>query len=285
MNNDSLVKKQSLLKTIVIVIAAILLLIVAQLIASLPFIGLAQLGYRTPQNIADVLIPILYALVTITSVWFICNKILKSNLSEYRISNFKIRKEGVFLAFLLPIVVILLFTLLVPGNLVVEKINGNGWITLFTGFLETGIVAAIVEEILFRGLILRTLENYSSKITAAIISAFAFGAVHVLTAGLPLLDTVLAIIGIMCSGVFFALVAQNTNSIWTGVLIHCVWNTIDTSVFPVSLHAKDYQVPFNYIMTSKSTLLTGGGYGIEASIICALVFILLTIALVKKKSS
>jgi hypothetical protein len=87
-------------------------------------------------------------------------------------------------------------------------------------------------------------------------------------------------------GIMFSLIVYESNSIWPSAMVHGVWNmimigdilNIGTSHKPGAL--------FSYKLATTSTLITGGAFGVEASIFAIsgyLVVILWTLSLLKKK--
>jgi len=66
-----------------------------------------------------------------------------------------------------------------PETDVYSKLLGQvSWYTLILNLLLAGVLAPIVEETLFRGVIFGSLQAYFGKWTAAVISAVIFSALH-----------------------------------------------------------------------------------------------------------
>lgn len=82
------------------------------------------------------------------------------------------------------------------------------------------------EEVMFRGIVLRGLYR-SFGIWAAILgSSLAFGAIHVLNVFLTgdLRGAVIQAVAAFLSGVFLAAVRLRTGSLWTGIVLHALWD-------------------------------------------------------------
>ncbi len=82
------------------------------------------------------------------------------------------------------------------------------------------LVPAVVEEIMFRGILL-TGYRRTGKIAAIGLSGVLFGIYHV---------TLMTIPSIILLGIAIAFTVQQTNSIYCGILFHFVFNLISTSL-------------------------------------------------------
>jgi len=71
-----------------------------------------------------------------------------------------------------------------PSTDVYSKLLGQAtWYTLILNLLLAGVLAPLVEEMLFRGIIFGGLRTYFGKWTAAVISAAIFSGLHLQTYG------------------------------------------------------------------------------------------------------
>ena len=88
------------------------------------------------------------------------------------------------------------------------------------------IIAPVVEEIVYRGAILRGLEKLKiSPAVALIISSLIFGFIHVLTAG-----DYAQVFPYIFMGLALGFVYQKTKSLVASITIHMLINTISTSL-------------------------------------------------------
>jgi len=94
-------------------------------------------------------------------------------------------------------------------------------------FFAIVIFAPIVEELIFRGCLYRSLSSKMSTNSAMIISALMFGAVHVLAGILTFNLRDIAFILVYGSmGLVFVKVYDNTQNIISCVLVHSLYNAI-----------------------------------------------------------
>ncbi len=91
--------------------------------------------------------------------------------------------------------------------------------------LYASIVAPIVEELIFRKLLLNKLRNYGD-IPAILISAIAFGLFHMNVAQMFYATAL---------GIIFAYVAIRTNTIRYNILLHIMINSIGVIIAPLSM--------------------------------------------------
>lgn len=124
---------------------------------------------------------------------------------------------------------------------------------------------ALLEELMFRGYpFQRLIESIGAPGAILVLSAF-FGAVHL---GNPNAGGIRSwgFFNTLAVGVLFAVAYLRTRSLWLPVGIHFSWNFVLGVVFglPVS-GIKDFAV-IVHATARGSKLLTGGAYGIEASL-------------------
>lgn len=125
-------------------------------------------------------------------------------------------------------------------------------------------VAAVLEEVAFRGILFRLMEERIGTTAALATSAIVFGVVHLSnhgTSGITAVSVTLA--GLMWAGVFVL-----SRNIWVTAAHHCFWNaTIFIAGLPLS-GDEDVraQAPFESVARG-SPLWTGGGFGPEDSLL------------------
>lgn len=107
------------------------------------------------------------------------------------------------------------------------EINRIQDINPFIYVVTVAVLAPIVEEVVFRGVIFRMIREKKSFLLAAVVSGFAFGLIHVLTSILSgnFIDAVyLLLYGAL--GVVFAKAYEDTGSIYASIILHGVYNFI-----------------------------------------------------------
>ena len=91
--------------------------------------------------------------------------------------------------------------------------SAGAWLMVLTG----GVLVPIIEEIAFRGLMLRGHERAAGFGVAALTTTFAFALAH----GVPL-----SVAGILPLAYALARLAQHTGSLWNSVIVHVLNNAL-----------------------------------------------------------
>lgn len=135
------------------------------------------------------------------------------------------------------------------------------WRTIMT----VGFVAGIVEEIIFRGIIYRLVEDIFGSWIAIAFSAVLFGLVHL---GNPNATWQGAIGIALEAGLLFAALYALTRSLWLVMGLHFAWNVVQGPILGIVVSGStDGGAGFlNSTMTGPE-LLSGGVFGLEASML------------------
>ncbi|MBT3153627.1 CPBP family intramembrane metalloprotease [Streptomyces sp. CHD11] len=148
---------------------------------------------------------------------------------------------------------------------------GNG-LSIVASMAAIQVGAAVTEELLFRGLALQALEKMCGSWAALAITAALFGGLHAANPGATLWSSTAIAIE---AGVLLGAAFLWKRSIWFVVGLHFAWNTVLGLIgIPVSGHASEG------LMTTTPTgpdLVTGGEFGLEASIVPVVISVLIAI--------
>lgn len=213
-------------------------------------------------------------LLTYFLFWLYTTKILHLKMSDFGIT-FAIKKWGCIIAVSLPAFVVIVFLLI--GNVSVNHFSFGENLLIVICSLITALKAGILEEMLFRGYIMKLLENRWNKYVAILIPSFLFSLVHI-----PSMVTInvegvlLLIISGTLVGIMFSIVAYIGKSISNSAMIHAVWNFVMvTSILHITTIQDVYGTPiFSIIIPSDNILLTGAGFGVEASCVAIIGYLL-----------
>ena len=135
------------------------------------------------------------------------------------------------------------------------------------GVFYLGLAAGFVEEAVFRGVFLSVLERRFHRWVGIVLPSVLFAALHLIGAQLDLAGAVQLLVSGSLVGILFSLVAVETGSIWCSALMHAVWNMVMVGgILHIGPSAQADAVA-NYVLTGSSTLLTGGSFGVETSVI------------------
>lgn len=141
--------------------------------------------------------------------------------------------------------------------------------------LVVGLGAGIGEEILFRGVLFRIVEEGLGTWWALAISALLFGAMHIANPGATLWSS--AAIAIE-AGLLFGLLYHVTRSLPICMGVHAAWNFAQGTIYgiPVSGSKAD-----GWLISTRSgpDWLSGGVFGAEASVVALMLCTLCSLAL------
>jgi membrane protease YdiL (CAAX protease family) len=146
----------------------------------------------------------------------------------------------------------------------VYRITGPGdATTLVLDLISIGIMPAFMEELLFRGILFRWIEEFGGSWAALVVTSALFGLAHILNPGATWFSSFAVAVeaGLLLGGAYML-----TRSLWMPIGLHAAWNFTQGAIFgvPVSGNAAQGLVRAKL---SGPELLSGGGFGLEASII------------------
>ena len=152
----------------------------------------------------------------------------------------------------------------VAAALGVYRITGPGdTSTLVLELIGTAIVPGFMEELFFRGILFRWLEEFGGSWLALLLTSALFGAAHL---GNPNATAFSAFCIAVEAGVLLGAAYMLTRSLWLPMGLHAAWNFTQGEVFDVPVSGLDEHGLVTAQM-SGPPLLSGGNFGLEGSII------------------
>lgn len=152
-------------------------------------------------------------------------------------------------------------------------VNGTEFVLLsLIGAVFGAFVSAFAQELIFRGVIYRIMEEWLGTWWAVAISAILFGLIHLTSSGATILSTIAITLQ---AGVLLAAAYALTHRLWMAFGIHMAWDFANDGIFGVGVAGQSGQSLHGWFRASLRgpDVLTGGVFGIEASAI-ALVIVL-----------
>ncbi|WP_022900055.1 CPBP family intramembrane glutamic endopeptidase [Humibacter albus] len=152
--------------------------------------------------------------------------------------------------------------------------DGAAGLRALPELIAVTIAGAVTEELMFRGLALQAIERLGGKWIALGITAVLFGLVHGANPGASLWSDVA--IAIEAGGLLGAAFLWR-RSLWLVFALHATWNGLEQAIgIPVSGH-RDPGLAITSV--HGPAWLTGGAFGMEASVITVVISLALTAAL------
>lgn len=243
-------------------LGALVVLVAAQLLA----LGAGELlvSAGLPPAAGNVLAGVLYAALGFGGTALLCTKGLGLSLEACGLGRPFVRPVWAAAAFLMPALVCAVL-LCLPGRWVQGAAEQQAavWCAAVAFF---GFGTGIVEEAVFRGAVMHALEYRWGRLVAVLLPSVLFSAVHIIGAQLSLGSMLQLLAAGTMVGVLFSLTAYESGSIWPGAWMHGIWNIVMVGgVLNIGPQPQDGAL-FNYVLDTRSFLLTGGDFGVEASV-------------------
>ncbi|MET8068027.1 CPBP family intramembrane glutamic endopeptidase, partial [Micromonospora sp. NPDC005313] len=142
-------------------------------------------------------------------------------------------------------------------------VHGLGSVSGAVGIFGLMAAAAVTEELMFRGLLFRLIEERLGTWLSLLLTGVLFGLVHLLNPDASLWGaTAIAIeAGFMLAACYAA-----TRNLWVPIGLHFGWNFAASGVFSVVVSGNGESTGLLDATTSGSTLLSGGDFGPEGSL-------------------
>jgi len=145
------------------------------------------------------------------------------------------------------------------------------------GFAALLLLAdALLEELLFRGVLFRLLEEWTGTWIALTASAALFGLAHAANPGATWFSS-LAIA--LEAGVLLGAAFVVTRNLWFPIGLHCAWNFFEGPVYGSEVSGHQFLTSAVVSHVAGPTLLTGGQFGPEAGLFALVTCLVPAVAL------
>ncbi len=163
----------------------------------------------------------------------------------------------------------ILFSIVIAVLALTHCYSGSfqSWNPLLPG-LAFFLIGALVEELLFRGVLFRLIEKVTGTWIALALSAVLFGAIHIANPHATFFSS-LAIA--LEAGVLLAFAYVLTRSLWFAIGIHWGWNLFEGPIFGTQVSGGQFTATVFHANMRGPTWLTGGSFGPEAGVVALVV--------------
>ena len=259
-------------QTVLMVILAIVVLVISQVLAL--SVGELSVTAGLPVAVGNIFTSILYAGFACLGVSLMCRNILKMQMDVLRITKFQLEPVWVITAILMPVFVLVL-AMAAGGEWESNVFPAGQTLATVTGAVFFyGLATGFVEETIFRGVIMGVLEMRWNKGIAIFVPSVIFGLLHIIGNELSFLSIIQLLIAGSIVGILFSLITYAGGSVWNTAFVHAVWNmAIVGGILHIGSSA-DTGSMFNFVLDSEAFLITGGDFGIEASVISIVIYLL-----------
>lgn len=164
----------------------------------------------------------------------------------------------------------LLFSLVVAAAslLGVYRIIGeNQRPELLLPLFATGIGPGFMEELLFRGILFRWIEEWGGSLVALVVTSALFGVAHILNPGATWFSSFAIAVeaGVLLGGTYML-----TRTLWMPIGLHAAWNFTQGAIFGVPVSGTPATGLFHGQLSGPE-ILSGGSFGLEASVIALVI--------------
>lgn len=140
-------------------------------------------------------------------------------------------------------------------------------------------LVAVSEEIFFRDILFRMINRRWNIWAALVISALIFGGLHIFNDNATLWSSIA--IAIEAGSLLGAAYAYSKN-IWLPIGIHWIWNYTQGNILGFPVSGEDNVTSIITPEISGPQWLTGGSFGAEASVISAVIGLLISLWFIRK---
>jgi uncharacterized protein len=166
----------------------------------------------------------------------------------------------------------------------VYRITGiNGWAAIIPA-LVANVPSGFIQEIIFRGVIFRIIEDRLGAWWALAISAVLFGLIH-LTSAVASVQSVIAIT--LQAGILLGAAYMLTHRLWLPIGIHVAWDLANDGIFGVGSAGLSGESIRGLLQATLSgpVILSGGEAGVEASLVSVVVVLAISVYMIRKAAA
>lgn len=146
----------------------------------------------------------------------------------------------------------------------IYKIDGLNPVSYMLPAIAIPLSSGIFEELLFRGVLFRIVEEWLGSWISLVVSSLVFGLIHLMNPAATLMGAIFISVE---AGILLAAAYMLTRRLWMSMGFHVAWNYTQSGVFSGIVSGGDSQPGLIKPAIDGPTLLTGGTFGVESSVI------------------
>lgn len=144
------------------------------------------------------------------------------------------------------------------------RIEGMNPVTIMLPAIAMALSSGFLEELLFRGVLFRIVEEWLGSWASVVISSVVFGFVHLMNPAATMTGAIFISIE---AGLLLAAAYMLTRRLWLGIGFHISWNYFQSAVFGGVVSGGVAEPGLLKTVITGPDLITGGSFGLEASLI------------------
>lgn len=235
-----------------------------RLILQLLAVGLAAaLGIFATNAIGNPVLTLIIGIASAALVLFVYNWVVRR--TERRVvtetaRRGSLRSVGLGLAIGVGLFVAVIGAIALLGGYHVEGLSPITGLIALIGIMA---VAAVAEELIFRGVLFRLIEQKIGTWVSMAITGLLFGFLHLINPAATIWG---AIAIALEAGVLLVAAYVATRSLWLPIGLHFGWNIAVSGIFGTVVSGADTPVGLLNATMSGPELITGGAFGPEGSV-------------------
>ena len=141
------------------------------------------------------------------------------------------------------------------------------------------LIVGVGEEIVFRGVLFRWIDEKWGFVAALVVSSLFFGFVHIINPGATWWSSLAIAIE---AGLLLGAAYKYAGNLWLPIGIHWAWNFTQGNIFGFAVSGGDAGVSLIQSYVTGTDLLTGGEFGAEASLFAPILGLALAVWFIVK---
>jgi len=146
----------------------------------------------------------------------------------------------------------------------IYKIDGLNPVSYMLPAIALALSSGIFEELLFRGVLFRIVEEWLGSWISLVVSSLVFGLVHLMNPTATLMGAIFISVE---AGILLAAAYMLTRRLWMSMGFHMAWNYTQSGVFSGVVSGGDTDPGLIKPVIDGPAVLTGGAFGVESSVI------------------
>jgi uncharacterized protein len=149
----------------------------------------------------------------------------------------------------------------------IYRINGLNPLSFMVPAIAMAISSGVYEELLFRGVLYRSVETWLGSWAALVVSSLVFGLTHLMN---PQGTMEGALFIAVEAGILLAAALMLTGRLWLSMGFHVAWNYTQSAVFSGIVSGNEASQGLIRSTVKGPDFLTGGKFGVESSVLALL---------------
>lgn len=156
---------------------------------------------------------------------------------------------------------------LILMGLGIYRIEGlNSWSFMIPA-IAMALSSGVFEELLFRGVLFRSVETWFGSWAALVVSSLVFGLTHLINPEATLEGALFIAVE---AGILLAAAYMLTRRLWLSMGFHVAWNYTQSAIFSSIVSGNEAAQGLIRSTVNGPDFLTGGNFGVESSVLSLL---------------